>query len=328
MPEPISSDPGRAMIEVLDLVKVYGPTRAVDSISFRVEQGEILGFLGPNGAGKTTTMRILTGYTPPTSGTARIAGFDVRTEADRTRRAIGYLPESAPLYRDMETREYLAFMGEVKGLRGRARAAAVDEAISECGLQAVVGRTIRNLSKGYRQRVGLAQALLGNPPVLVLDEPTVGLDPRQIVEIRELIKGMAGRRTVILSTHILPEVSATCGKVVIINQGRIEAQGTPESLVSRLGGGDGIELTVQGAAETAEAALRSVAGVARLTRARELGPLTAVWSIEPAAGADPRGAAAAAIVGAGLELLELKSTGMTLEDIFLRTISRQREEVA
>ena len=313
------------MIEVENLTKVYGLTRAVDDISFRVGQGEILGFLGPNGAGKTTTMRVLTCYTPATAGHVRIGGFDTVRQSEQSRRIVGYLPESAPLYHDMMVRPYLHFMAEVKRYPSSQRKALVNEVIEECGLHDVTGRIIRNLSKGYRQRVGLAQALLGNPQVLVLDEPTVGLDPGQIREIRQLIKAMAGRRTVILSTHILPEVSMTCQRVIIIHNGKIQAEGTPENLVSRLGGGNVIMATVEGPPAEVQELIAKVAGVALVTQERLVGGVTGVYRVETAPGQNPRAELAAAVVGAGFKLMELQSSGLSLEDIFLRVISGGRE---
>ncbi|MCL5269546.1 MAG: ABC transporter ATP-binding protein [bacterium] len=343
MTDPVGGAPGKvspapsavapaapAMIEVDNLTKDFGLTRAVDRLSFTVGEGEILGFLGPNGAGKTTTMRILTCYTPATSGHARVGGFDIVKQSFQVRRILGYLPENAPLYPDMIVRAYLNFMAEVKGYPGRQRRAIVDEVIEECGLQAVVKRIVRNLSKGYRQRLGLAQALLGNPKVLVLDEPTVGLDPKQIAEIRELIRSMAGRRTVILSTHILPEVSMTCQKVIIINNGRIEAQGTPESLISTVGGANVIFATVQGPAGAIQELLRKVDGVTRVHEERAIAADIRAWRLEAAPGKDPRAAIGEAVVKAGHALLELRSSGLSLEDIFLRVISGQsgQREVA
>ncbi len=209
------------MLEVQNLTKRYGDIVAVRDVSFTAAQGQILGFLGPNGAGKTTTMRILTGYLPATSGTAKVAGFDVFTESAEVRRRIGYLPENPPLYADMTTDAYLRFVARIKGMPRAALEDAIDRAVQTCGLESVRERLLGHLSKGFRQRVGLAQALIHDPPVLVLDEPTIGLDPRQIIEIRALIRKLAGQRTVILSTHILPEVSQICEKVVIINEGEV-----------------------------------------------------------------------------------------------------------
>jgi ABC-2 type transport system ATP-binding protein len=211
------------MIEVQDLRKSYGERVALDGISFRVEKGEILGFLGPNGAGKTTTMRILTGFMPPTSGKAIVAGFDVMLQPREVKRRIGYLPEHPPLYKEMTVRSYLAFVARIKGVGGRQIRASVGSALERCGLQEVAGRLIQNLSKGYQQRVGIAQAIVHSPEVMVLDEPTVGLDPRQILKIRNLIRSFRGERTVILSTHIIPEVEKLCDRIAIINEGRIAA---------------------------------------------------------------------------------------------------------
>jgi gliding motility-associated transport system ATP-binding protein len=218
------------MIEVHDLTKLYGDRIAVGGVSFSVGRGEVLGFLGPNGAGKTTTMRMLTGYLPPSSGSAQVAGFDVFTQSAEVRRRIGYLPESPPLYPDMTVTSYLTFVAKLKGVPRRAVGDARERAISRTGLASVSGRLLSHLSKGYKQRVGLAQAIINDPEVLVLDEPTIGLDPRQIIEIRSLIKELSGERTVILSTHILPEVSQVCDKVVIINEGRLACEDTLANL--------------------------------------------------------------------------------------------------
>ncbi|OQB37259.1 MAG: putative ABC transporter ATP-binding protein YxlF [Candidatus Latescibacteria bacterium ADurb.Bin168] len=218
------------MIEVRGLTKKYGTFTAVDDISFTVQKGQILGFLGPNGAGKTTTMRILTGYLPPTSGTALVAGYDVQEQSMEVRKRIGYLPESPPLYNDMTVREYVDFCAALKGVPGSKREEAVSATLEKCGLEDRVNQLIGTLSKGYRQRTGLAQALVHDPEVLILDEPTIGLDPAQIIEIRELIKALAGNHTVILSTHILPEVSVTCQAVAIIHQGKLCAADSLENL--------------------------------------------------------------------------------------------------
>ncbi len=218
------------MIRVQDLTKRYGDRCAVDRITFTAEKGQILGFLGPNGAGKSTTMKMLTGFLPPSSGAAEVAGFDLLTHPDEVRRRIGYLPETPPLYTEMTVRAYLHFVARLKGLPRREIARACDAAIEQVGLGDVSGRLLAHLSKGFKQRVGLAQALVHDPEVLILDEPTVGLDPRQIIEIRDLIRRLAGERTVILSTHILPEVSQTCDKVVIINDGRIICEDSRENL--------------------------------------------------------------------------------------------------
>ena len=227
---------GNTMIEVKGLTKLYGSIAAIRDVSFEVEQGEIIGFLGPNGAGKSTTMRVLTGYTPATSGTARIAGFYIDDDPIEVKRRVGYMPESVPLYGEMFVDSFLNYVAEIKNVPRRERRVEVDRVKERCGLSDMGKRIIRNLSKGYRQRVGLAQALVGNPPVLILDEPTVGLDPRQIVEIRHMIKDLAEEHTVLLSTHILPEVSMLCERVLIINKGRIVAQDTMKHLVGGKGG--------------------------------------------------------------------------------------------
>jgi ABC-2 type transport system ATP-binding protein len=341
------------MIEVRNLTKVYGETVAVDGISFTVREGEILGFLGPNGAGKSTTMRVLTGYTPATSGTARVGGFDVARESQKVRRILGYLPENAPVYDEMTVRGYVGFFAEVKGLRGAARKAAVDQALEECGLADVAGRLLMNLSKGYRQRAGLAQAVVGDPKVLILDEPTIGLDPKQIREVRALIRAMAGRRTVILSTHILPEVSLTCSRVVIINRGRVVASGTPENIHAGSSAPNVLQVTVRGPRREARDLLEKVNGVRRVLEAN-LAPATntmdGVDDVDGVDGAgqnapaskppihgsglpiheyevhvdgnrDLRAELARAVVGAGFDLLEMRSTAMNLEDIFIQTIA-------
>ena len=249
------------MIEVEDLGKIYGSTPAIKDVSFRVEEGEILGFLGPNGAGKTTTMRILTGYLPATSGTAKIAGYDIRQQSMEVRRRIGYLPETPPLYQDMTVEGFLYFVTRIKGVSPGNRANMVTSAINRCGLKDKRKVLIRKLSKGYRQRVGIAQAIVHNPPVIILDEPTVGLDPRQIIEVRNLIKSLGGQHTIILSTHILPEVSMTCNQVAIINRGKVAATDTPESLLAKLTGNSGYEIEVDGNAREVQPLLQVIPGV-------------------------------------------------------------------
>src|SRR5438876_6180376 len=256
------------MIEVENLTKRYGRTTAVDGISFRVRKGEILGFLGPNGAGKTTTMRILTGYLPPAEGTARVAGYDVFEAPIEVKKRVGYLPETPPLYPDMEVDEFLDFCAKIKGIPGPSRKGKIDEAVDKTRVGDVRGRLIGRLSKGYRQRVGLAQAILNNPDVLILDEPTAGLDPKQIIETRELIKGLGGDHTIVLSTHILPEVSMTCGRVVIINKGRVVAEDTPENLTHRLQGAATVRLEARGDSPDLEATLAGVSGVKSVRRAK------------------------------------------------------------
>jgi ABC-2 type transport system ATP-binding protein len=304
------------MIEVENLTKRYGRHTAVDGISFRVEKGEILGFLGPNGAGKTTTMRILTCYLPATDGTARVAGYDVFQAPLEVKRRVGYIPETPPLYPDMAVQDFLTFCAKIKGVPAKERASKVDDAIAKCRVGDVRGKLIGKLSKGYRQRVGLAQAVLHNPEVLILDEPTAGLDPKQIIETRELIKSLGGTHTIVLSTHILPEVSMTCGRVVIINKGRVVAEDTPENLTHRLRGAGGLRLEVRGDEALVLGAVNSVPGVLQ-ARARTDAHGVVIVEVEAEAGRDVRADLASAVVGKGLSLLGLQQAGMSLEEIFL-----------
>ncbi|HBF33527.1 TPA: ABC transporter [Candidatus Sumerlaeota bacterium] len=322
------------MIEVRDLTKKYGETLAVDGVTFGVPQGEILGLLGPNGAGKSTTMRILTGYMPPSSGSARIAGYDVVQDSRMARAVTGYLPESAPVYGEMTVRDYVRFFAEAKGLSGVERDRAADVAIGEASLSHVARRLLMNLSKGYRQRAGLAQAIVGNPKVLILDEPTVGLDPTQIREVRDLIRAMADKRTVILSTHILPEVSLTCSRVVIINQGRVVASGTPENIHSIASGGtNALLLTVRGKEEAVKDLFNKVKGVIAVTclttpprsetHLQEVPILE--WEVKLEKKLDLRAELARAVVEARFDLLEIRSTRLSLEDVFIQTIAGEKE---
>jgi len=313
------------MIEVESLTKRYGRHTAVDGISFTVQKGEILGFLGPNGAGKTTTMRILTCYLPPTEGTARVAGFDVFEDPIEVKRRVGYIPETPPLYPDMDVETFLDFCGKIKGIPSSTRKARVSEAMDRCRITDVRRKLIGRLSKGYRQRVGLAQAILNNPEVLILDEPTAGLDPKQIIETRELIKSLGGDHTVVLSTHILPEVSMTCGRVLIINKGRVVAEDTPGNLTSRLKGSGAFRVDVRSETGPAFDALRIVAGVARI---RPVGSADGVVTLEVEA---EKGRDVRAVVQNGLDLLGLQQVGMSLEEIFLHlttTDATQPEEPA
>jgi ABC-2 type transport system ATP-binding protein len=304
------------MIEVENLTKRYGRTTAVDGVSFRVQKGEILGFLGPNGAGKTTTMRILTCYLPPTEGTARVAGYDVLQSPLEVKRRVGYIPETPPLYPDMDVAGFLDFCAKIKGVPSASRKAKIDEAVEKTRIGDVRRKLIGQLSKGYRQRVGLAQAILANPDVLILDEPTAGLDPKQIIETRELIKSLGGGHTIVLSTHILPEVSMTCGRVVIINKGKVVAEDTPDNLTRRLRGAGALRVDVRGDAAAAAEAVRSVPGVLSV-RARAESPETTTLEVEAEAGRDVRSAIARAVVSGGLDLLALQQVGMSLEEIFL-----------
>jgi ABC-2 type transport system ATP-binding protein len=313
------------MIEVEQLSKSYGPIKAIDDISFAVEKGEILGFLGPNGAGKSTTMRILTCFMPPTSGTARIAGYDVFKDSLQVRRRIGYVPENAPLYTDMPVVSFLKFVGEIKGLSRRERLRQVGEVMDACGVKDVQHRYIGKLSKGYRQRVALAQALLGNPDVLILDEPTIGLDPRQIIDIRQLIKSLAGQKTVILSSHILPEVSMTCQRVIIINRGRLVAVDTPENLTTKLQKSSRLLVRVEGPAADVVRALGVVPGV-QTVKQDGIGPTNVVTCVvESEKDRDVRKDIAAAVVRQNWGLLELRPVDLTLEEVFVRLVTEEKE---
>ena len=303
------------MIEVDHLTKVYGEKIALQDVSFAVGQGEILGLLGPNGAGKSTTMRILTGYFPPTSGVARIAGYDVVEDSLEVRRRIGYLPENVPLYTDMTVRAYLDFVARAKQVTQRAD--SIDWAMEAARVDHVAGTIIGRLSKGYRQRVGLAQALLGDPEVLILDEPTVGLDPNQIIETRQLIKALGGDRTIILSTHILPEVSMVCSKVVIINRGTVVAVDTPDALTHRLTGGDRVAIAVRGPRKEVEATLAQVPGVLSVAADRSHDGVVA-FDVDAEPGSDVRERLAVEVVQHGWGLQELRSHSMSLEEIFLQ----------
>jgi ABC-2 type transport system ATP-binding protein len=315
------------MIEVDNLTKRYGRTTAVDGVSFKVEKGEILGFLGPNGAGKTTTMRILTCYLPPTEGTARVAGHDVFQAPMEVKKRVGYLPESPPLYPDMSVAEYLDFCAKIKGVPAKERRTKVGDAIEKCRVGDVRTKLIAKLSKGYRQRVGLAQAILHNPDVLILDEPTAGLDPKQIIETRELIRALAGSHTVILSTHILPEVSMTCGRVVIINKGRVVAEDTPDNLTRRLKGAGTTRIEVRGDAAAVLEAVRAVPGVL-VAHPRGGHDGVAVIDVEAEAGKDVRSELAWAVVTKGYGLVGLQQMGMSLEEIFLHLTTTDAEESA
>jgi ABC-2 type transport system ATP-binding protein len=310
------------VIEVQHLTKRYGRVTAVDDISFRVERGEILGFLGPNGAGKTTTMRVLTGYMPPSDGRAVVAGFDVFEQPIEAKRRIGYLPETPPLYPDMTVREYLAFVARIKGVPAADRTKRVTQAMDRTRVSDVAERLCGRLSKGYRQRVGLAQALIHNPDVLILDEPTAGLDPKQIIETRELIKHLAGDHTIVLSTHILPEVAQTCQRVVIINKGRVVAVDTPDNLTARLRGSETMYVRVDGSDAEVERALAAVTGVTRVTAAdRHDG--AAGYEVDSERGHDVRRELARAVVTRGWGLLELRPVRMSLEDIFLHLTTEE-----
>jgi ABC-2 type transport system ATP-binding protein len=312
------------VIEVEHLTKRYGPVTAVNDVSFQVSRGEILGFLGPNGAGKTTTMRVLTGYMPATEGRVLVAGHDVFEKPVEAKRHTGYLPETPPLYPDMTVREYLTFVSKIKGVGARDRKARVDQVMARTWVSDMADRACGKLSKGYRQRVGLAQALIHNPDVLILDEPTAGLDPKQIIETRRLIKELAGDHTIILSTHILPEVSQTCDRVVIINKGRVVAVDTPENLSRRLQGSETMFVQVDGArAAEAGAALAKVAGVVRVAPADGH---PGAFEVDSEAGRDVRRELAKAVVLGGHDLLELRPMRVSLEDVFLSLTTEEKPE--
>ncbi len=309
------------MIEVKNLTKYYGSLAAIQEVSFTVEEGEVVGFLGPNGAGKTTTMRILTGFMPPSAGSARVAGYDVFDHSLEVRRRIGYMPETVPLYPEMTVSSYLNFMASLREVRHRG--AKVDKVMELCHVESYADMLIGKLSKGYRQRVGLAQALVHDPEVLILDEPTIGLDPKQIIEVRELIRKLGKERTIILSTHILPEASQVCQRVLIIDEGRIVAEDTPEGLAARLKGAERIFLQVQAPPEEMVAALQGIEGVTAV-EAREDGH----YEIESALGADRRAHIAKTVVEHGWNLLEMRPVGMSLEEIFLKLTAEQGQEVS
>ena len=304
------------MIEVQHLTKRYGPVTAVDDISFTVERGEILGFLGPNGAGKTTTMRVLTGYMPPTEGKAVVAGYDVMERPIEAKRRTGYLPETPPLYPEMTVRDYLSFVAKIKRVPRGERKARVEEMMRKTHVDDVAHRHCGKLSKGYRQRVGLAQALMHNPEVLILDEPTAGLDPKQIIETRQLIRSLAGDHTIILSTHILPEVSQTCQRVVIINRGKVVAVDTPDNLTARLRGSETMYPQVDAGGTDAAAVLERVSGVTRVV-ATDTKQQVVGFEVDSEPGRDVRRELAAAIVSRGWGLLEMRPMRMSLEEIFL-----------
>jgi ABC-2 type transport system ATP-binding protein len=310
------------VIEVEHLTKVYNGRKAVDDISFKVEKGEILGFLGPNGAGKTTTMRILTCYMPATDGTARVAGYDVFEESLEVRKRIGYLPENPPLYHEMTVYSYLDFVAKIKGTPSAKRKSHIDEVMQKTSIGDVRGRVIGRLSKGYKQRVGVAQALLNNPEVLVLDEPTIGLDPKQISEVRSLIKNLAGDHTVILSTHILPEVSMTCNRVVIINNGKFVAMDTPEGLANAQKGAERIAMLVDGPAGAVREKLSSVDGVLGVNTEGGDGSPSRL-TVECRLNTDLRRTLAAVVVNEGWGLLELRGVSVSLEDVFINLITNE-----
>ncbi len=311
------------MIDVQGLTRYYGEKRAISDVTFHVNKGEILGLLGPNAAGKTTTMRILTCYMPPTSGSATVGGFDIFEQSMDVRRITGYLPENPPLYSDMRVDDYLDFVARIKGIDGAKRKAEIDAVVEKTSIGDVRHRIIGKLSKGYKQRVGLAQSLLNNPQIVILDEPTVGLDPKQIIEIRQLIKNLSGDHTVILSSHILPEIEQTCDRVVIINEGRVVAEDTVENLTNRLRGGERILLQVEGSESDLKAALKPIENIRNLTIEKNQ---NGILQVTVESDSDIRKDLAKQIVSGNLGLLELATDRFTLEDIFLHLTTK--EEVA
>jgi ABC-2 type transport system ATP-binding protein len=315
------------VIEVQHLTKRYGRVTAVDDVSFRVEPGEILGFLGPNGAGKTTTMRILTGYMPASEGRATVAGYDVFTHPVEAKRRTGYLPETPPLYPDMTVREYLDFVARIKGVPPGERKSRIDTVMKRTHVDDMAARACGKLSKGYRQRVGLAQAIIHNPEVLILDEPTAGLDPKQIIETRDLIRSLAGNHTIVLSTHILPEVSQTCQRVVIINKGRVVAVDTPDNLTARLRGAETLYVQVDAAGADAGGALAGVPGVTRVAAA-DMRSGSGAFEIQSEHGRDIRRDVAREIVTRGWGLLELRPMRVSLEEVFLQVTTEELPQPA
>jgi len=305
------------MISVDGVSKRFGGTPAVDDVSFEVARGEILGLLGPNGAGKTTTLRILSCFLAADTGSATVAGFDVAAEPLEVRRRLGYLPENNPLYPDMTVAEYLSLVAEVRGVPRADKTRMIGRAVESCGLGSVRGRIIDQLSKGFRQRVGLAGALLHDPEVLILDEPTVGLDPTQIIEIRELIRGIGSEKTVLLSSHILPEVEATCQRVLIFNEGHLVGQGTPAELAAQARGSEFVDLAVRGPREEIAREIAAVPGVVECVAAGEE-PGVPLFRVRCAIGADPREDLAAAIARRGWGLRELHAERLSLEAVFIK----------
>ena len=300
------------MIEVKNLTKRYGGVKALDDISFTAESGEVLGLLGPNGAGKSTTMNIITGYLGATSGAVLIDGVDILEEPKKAKAKIGYLPEIPPLYQDMTVRRYLEFIFDLKKVR-LPKKAHVEEVMEIVKISDVADRVIKNLSKGYRQRVGFAGALMGNPPVLILDEPTVGLDPKQIIDIRRLIQSLGKKHTIIFSSHVLSEVAAVCDRVVMINNGKIVADSATETLGETVNGGGVLSLEVEGSSNTVREAIGAVEGVKRVTKG-----VGNTYTVEFETGVDVRRGVFYALAKANCPILSMRSGGLTLEESFLR----------
>jgi len=308
------------VIEVKDLTRYYGQKRAISNVSFTVKKGEILGMLGPNAAGKTTTMRILTCYMPPTAGSATVGGYDIFDQSMEVRQITGYLPENPPLYTELTVNDYLKFVAQIKGVAKDKTKSEIDSVIEKASIGDVQNRVIGKLSKGFKQRVGLAQSLLNNPQVVILDEPTVGLDPKQIIEIRELIKNLKGDHTIILSSHILPEVEQTCERVVIISEGEVVAEHTPENLTSRMKGGERVILELEGDEKQVKEVFNSFSEVTAVKVNKTPG---GILKVEVESDKDLRKDYAQALIGKKIGLLEMQSDKVTLEDIFLHLTTKE-----
>ncbi len=313
------------MIEVKGLTKIYGQHEAARDITFSVAPGEVVGFLGPNGAGKTTTMNMLTGYLSPTAGTASIGGHDVLEEPREVKRLIGYLPETPPLYPEMTVVQFLRFVARIKGTPPAGRKADLERILELTGIRDMRDRLIRNLSKGYKQRVGLAQALVGSPPVLILDEPTIGLDPRQIIEIRNLVRDLGREHTIILSSHILPEVTAVCGRVIIVHRGRIVASDTIGNLSRKLAGSTGLTVRIEGPEPAALAEIRAAPEVAKASSMGSREPGTVDLRINGRGDADVRRPVARALARAGCTILSMRTADIDLEDIFIQVTREEAD---
>lgn len=315
------------MIEIQNLIKKFGQITAVDNLNFTVNKGEILGFLGPNGAGKSTTMNIITGYLPSTEGTVKVDGFDIMENPTEVKKRIGYLPERPPIYMDMTIKEYLDFVSDLKLVERRQKKAQMNNVMELVNITDVRDRLIKNLSKGYKQRVGLAQALIGSPDVLVLDEPTAGLDPKQIIEVRKLIKTLGKKHTIILSSHILPEVSAVCERVVIINKGKIVAVDTPDNLSKGLGTASRLSVTIDGPKSSIESDIKDIAGVKYIKANIKKEKDVINYIVESDKNVDIIRPLFFAMAKAGYPILELKSMDMTLEDIFLSVTTEEKRVI-
>jgi len=324
---PIVKPGGKEMIEIHNLTKRYGQIKAVSNLNFTVEKGEILGFLGPNGAGKSTTMNIITGYIPSSEGTVKVCGFDIMESPKEVKKRIGYMPEQPPVYMDMTVKDYLNFVADLKMVSKKQKRSQIYDIMELVKIGDHKNRLIKNLSKGYKQRVGLAQALVGNPQVLILDEPTVGLDPKQIIEIRKLIKALGKEHTIILSSHILPEVSAVCERVVIINKGEIAAIDTPENLSKGLGNATKITATIAGPRNSVENAIREIYGVKYVEAGVEKDKETFSYIIEADKEIDIRKPLFFAMAKLGCPIIELRGINASLEDIFLQIVTQEKEAV-